>query len=478
MPFHIINLFLMMPLLAMQVLQPLYGEEDTLSKGIRVVRSLFDHRRQDVREAAAREAAEREAREEEKLPSFTRETYDVDTEKQLKLLENMLTTRIGSEGNFKAGTTVNRVIKAIVDRAKEAGTPVDVSWEGESEDNAQIRLRDDVLLSGCNLAEALHRICAAADCEYVVREGQIVLKYVGDAPITMSLLYYKFVVNGCFIMQRADGTRVAHLDRDVWNDSIATIKAKRWGAQLNRRISGKYNEYRCILTLKSTPYTLLRCKRDLDTLYTQWLGSGEAEKNVADHTRDRRWRMEQKLESALAVPVEFPRTTTVKDVVKYFTLVCRYAKLKANVKFKAEREDLEMPLPRPLKIGTCTILEALFCACDSMKGSYKLRLPWITFTPEVLETRRYAVNSALQRQLREEENKNNGRNGSSRQSSSVSEVTDIAAKTALRAFEIHLPFNGSASYDVSDKTITVEADPRSIHRLNRYLKLAGVVDNP
>lgn len=469
----------MMPLLAMQLLQPLCGEEDTLSKGIRVVKSLFDHRRQDVREAAAREAAEREAREEEKLPSFTGKKYNADTENLLKLLENMLKTRIGAEGNFKAGTSVNRVIKAICDRAKEVETPVDVSWEEESEDNARIRLRDDVQLSGCNLAEALHRICAAADCEYVVREGQIVLKYVADAPTTMSLLYYRFVVNGCFIMQRADGTRVAYLDREAMSDSIATIKSKRWGAQLNRKISGKYNEYRCILTLKSLPYTLLRCKRDLDTLYTQWLGTGEAEMNVADHTRDRRWRMEQKLESALAVPVEFPRATTVKDVVKYFTLVCRYAKLKANVKFKAEREDLETPLPRPLKIGTCTILEALFCACDSMKGSYKLRLPWITFTPGVLEPRKYAANSALIKQLWEAENKKYmGKNGRARQSSSAREVTDITTKATLRAFEIHLPFNGSASYDASDKTITVEADPRSIHRLNRYLKSAGAVDNP
>lgn len=458
----------------MLVVQPLYGQEDTLRKGIRVVKSLFDHRRQDVREAAAREA-----REEEKLPSFTEETYDVDAEKQLMLLENMLKIRMGTEGNFKAGTPVNLAIKAICARAKEADAPIKVSWEGESKGNEKISLLDDVQLSGCNLAESLHLICASADCEYVLREGQIILKHVADTPSTMSLLYYKFVVNGCFIMQRADGTRITHVEREAKRDSIATIKEKRWGAQMKRRISGKYNEYRCILTLKSLPYTLLRCKRDLDTLYAQWLGSGEAEMKVADHTRDRRWRMERKLESALAVPVEFPRATTVKDVVKYFTLVCRYAKLKANIRFKAEREDLEKPLSRPLKIGTCTILEALFCACDSMKGSYKLRLPWITFTPEVLETRRYAANSVLIEQFRAAENlKNMGTDARKHRFSSSREITDMTTKSTLRAFGIHLPHNGSAIYDSTDKTITVEADPRSIHCLNRYLKSAGAADAP
>ncbi len=468
----------------MLVVQPLYGEEDTQSKGIKVVKSLFDHRRQDVREAAAREAAEQAAREEQKQPSFTGGSNKLVVENQLRLVETLLQTRMMTGSKFNAGNTAEQAIRAVCDRAEEAEEPISITWSDEAGDDEAVRLVDDIDLSGCNMAEALHRICASANCQYIVRNGQVVLERVGRTPRSMSLVYYKEVVDKCFettsVFPREDGRRIVgrHSKHDK-GETLDIIRKKRWGVTLNRKVAGEYSRKKEVLKLTAMPYTLLVCIQDLDTLYYQWLGGSYAKRIKAENLKSKRFRMEQKLAAALAVPIELPRSATVEDVVKYFTLVCRYSKLKTNIRFSAERGDLTGSLLKPLKIETCSILDALFCACDTMQGSYSFRHPRITFVPGELETRKYTTRFSMNALLKEEEGKKHVQKaGRTPQPQVAHEVSDSTVISTLRMLGIQLPLNSRIVYEASTNMLQVEADPRSIYRLNRHVEFVEPLENP
>ena len=189
--------------------------------------------------------------------------------------------------------------------------------------------------------------------------------------------------------------------------------------------------------------------------------------------------MEQKLDSVPAVPIEFPRTATVGDVIRYFTTICRYARLKSNIRFAADRADLKLGLSKPLRIQNCTILEALFSACEAMQGAYTIRHPKVTFTPGVLESRSYPVHTEFIELLRKIQSPGRPEsNATFRHPYAISDVTKQQLREALLSLGVPLPSNAEVSYDAEQYKLTVHASPRTIQQLNRLIYDTNVEENP
>ncbi len=473
-------------LLPMLPVQTLHGEEaadGSRGKGIRVVKSLFDHRRQDVREAAARERAEREAAEEAERPSFTGDALKVEAGKQRKVLETLLLVRMPSDCKFEAGAKVNVVIRAMAERAGENAEPIEITWEEDASENEKIALGVDVVLSGCNLAEALRRICAAADCQYILKGSRILLESIADKQETIIRSYHSEIVHKCFKGEYeycyADGRRSRKYVRRKKPEEVFVIKGKKSGQGLRHGIKGEYYNHKGLLTLTGAPHDLCLCKQELETLYAQWLGGSSARRYEAEDPKGKRFRMEQKLDSVPAVPIEFPRTATVGDVIRYFTTICRYARLKSNIRFAADRADLKSGLSKPLRIQNCTILEALFSACEAMQGAYTIRHPKVTFTPGVLESRSYPVHTEFIELLRKIQSPGRPEsNATIRHPYAISDVTKQQLREALLSLGVPLPSNAEVSYDAEQYKLTVHANPRTIQQLNRLIYYTNVEENP
>lgn len=480
------RLMMMIMLLPMLLNQSLRGEEaadDFSEKGIKVVKSLFNHRRQDVREAAERKTAEREAAEEARRPAFTGDALKVEAGKQSKVLETLLLVRMPMDYKFGAGVKVHQVVRAVVDRVGENAEPIEVKWAEDASGYEKIELKMDVVLSGCNMAEALRRICAASDCQYLLSGTQILLESIADKQETIIRPYYSEIVYKCFKgeyeYRDADGKRSRKPSRLQNTETIYVIKRKKFGQRLRHEVKGECNVQKGLLTLTGTPHDLYQCKQDLETLYAQWLGSTNARQYHAEDPKGKRFRMEQKLDSVPAVPIEFPRTATVADVIKYFSTICRHARLKSNIRFAAERAELKLVLPRPLRIQNCTILEALFRACDAMQGAYTIRYPKVTFTPGVLESRSYPVHTDFIELVQKIQSAGSPESKAvPRTPYAMSRLTERELKVALRTIGVQLPPNGEVSYDAERYKLTVSANPRTIQQLNRLIHYTDVEENP
>lgn len=464
-------------LVALVVAVPALAQEadEPVRKGVKVVKSLFGHRRQDVREAAERQERERQMQQMEALPRYMKQQESVRPAEMIRILEKMLNIRMLPGSHYEAGTRMLTALRALRDRAAEQDAPFSIVWdEGDrkwpDEELNEVLLQDDIELSGCNLAEALQRICQSADCQYTLRGNQVVMKSVADSPQTLVIPCGVSEFEKCFNfkseLRTPEGKAIRSSRIDLSGDRrrFYVITGKRYGQQLTRRIAGEYNQFRGTLTLTGMPDAILQCRRDLDELYHETLKSGRGRDSRLEDPNDKRYKLEYKLNSIPVFPIEFPAGVKMNDVVRYLSLLIRHSRAKLPVKFSAQNGSLTCKVP--LVIRDCSALEALMKAVDSFGKSYTIQGNRITLSETEGEYHTYAVRNTFIDLLKEQQRRGNiaSRNGSRTQQSADADLIYDTLK--IMGIELSDPLG--ASYREHDFSLRVRGSTQNHYLLNRH----------
>lgn len=468
----------------------------TIKQAVKSVKSLMEHRRQDVREAEE----EKQLAEEEERQKKER-AQEVTLEEQFKLVENLLKIRIQEMVKAPRGTSVKAALDVVRRHAARHKTPVKIVWaEGENaEENNRLKLKTEVNLYGCMASEAIARICDAANCGFMVRGRQVELTYYGKDLREEKIPCPHAVFEECFFNQRvaydAKGKKLdARLLSSQKNAGVRyryEIKAPRIVNLLDFKLQGEYNPESGILGLKGTRMSLIQCRKEVDDVYHIWLRSARVKIHGVQDTNTHRYRVNRKLNAHPVVPIEFAERCSLKEIVRYLNLVAGKSRIKLVAAFAVGREHEDSMLREDLVIPHSTFLEAVFCVCDAIRGTYTVQGNKVTFLPRELDSVRYETRNEWPKLVanwksgKEDESRSAGRRFLDKM-----DGTDDDLKKVLKSVGIQIPDDGSA--EESQETLparegqskqtrnvlTVKAGPRAHFHLERLFKYIKIIENP
>lgn len=474
-----------------------------LQKAVKTVKSLMNHRRQDVRAAEMKKEQEEQRKREE-----AEREKNVTLKDQFKLVEHLLAVRIDEMVKVPEGSTVKAALNVVRRHAEARNMPVRIVWADAdaAEDNDRLKLKGEVNLYGCMASEAIAKICEAANCVYMVRGKQVELEPYGKELQVEKIPCPQPVFENCFISQRvtydANGrkqeARALPYQRNAGRSYRYVIKEKRIGKILDFKIRGEYDPETGLLELRGTRLSLIQCRKEIDDMCHTWLRSFKAKEQGVQDTTTQRYRIDRKLNALPMVPIEFAERCTLKEVVEYLNLVASKSRIKLTGRFAAERGQEEVPLWDEMVIPHSTFLDAVFHVCDAIRGSYTVQGTKLTFIPKRLERRRYETRnpawSTLVTSLRKEENPESRSNTSGRRFFDTQDEdensVDKQFKRVLASIGIQVPDAGSVEYASSSSLVqnppgvrsgtilVVEADPRTHFHLNRLFRYIKVIENP
>lgn len=465
----------MVILLGIMMAGSAYAEEEQeaelpLKAGVKTVKSLLNHRRQDVREEEERklnvqkEEAAKETRERTATP-----------QDQIKFVEQLLKIRIGEAENLPAGTPVGEALAVVESYASRAGAPLDVEWV-ESADG-EINLQCDVNLYGCTVPEALAQICQATNCYYMVRRLHIGLMYLGKGMLKEKIACPSAVFYECFRSRRAYYTEEYKKiparsnrgkEQGILMDEVQRLIRPRGSIG---KIAGVYDADKSVLLLEASPYTMFKCKTVINDAYHRWLKSSKSRSAGAQDAGSRRYKLERKLNELSVVPIEFVKHTSLQDVVRYLNVLVRHGKHHLNVTFRVLKEHEDTTLGENLMIPDVSLLEAVFCVTEAYHGSYTVQGSRMCIAPNVLEKRTYTPTTVLLDYVHYVETGKKGR------AQTNTEPSSTAVKKALNNCGACIPANGS-SILTSDNILKITSTPRTFFIMDRLLRLVRMAENP
>ncbi len=385
---------------------------------------------------------------------------DVSTEKQLKLVDDLMTFRLPPR-KIEAGTSLNKVLDKIERQLAENGLELKFVRQPSVDDFKEplsgVKIDDYCSLSGGVCAAVLEELCHAAGCAYCVQGDAVhIFKADTEKKTQYRALPLGVVTQFFFVTHGADkGARLK-------------IKPAIAASRGRGRADMQYDEEREIISMTDNARNLYLVNQMLSEMYFSWLKLPAAAKVEAISVRTKKFRFDSQLALRQVVPTVFAPGCNLKDLLKYLSLHTKTGRIKTPVQFVSSvRDATDITFSQAFDFSYSSIQDALDMVCDACNGHYILKGGKVTIVPNQLETREYKVTGrGLQAMTF-------GRVPTSKdlQSRARKElVTDDNAQSMLKDLKIDFPRMGGVSYDKEEKRIKIETYQRAFRNMDCHLR--------
>lgn len=403
------------------------GEERAPVKKLRVVKSLMEHRRRDVREQEAEQKAAEAARLEAERPLTDAEL----NARHLELLPALLKVRMNVQ-KVEPHTSLTTILELLKSRLQEQGHMVDIAW-APAESATEVPLtRERKTLSGLSCVEVLEWLCIETDSEYAVRKGRVELFPHRMEELSMERAFPYQALHKHFSIGSSEGNSYERIIRPNRRTPIYGVKVE--------ITSNWRNDW---LRMRGTARDLARVNRYLDEVYHKWIRTSEAKRLGALDPKSKEGKLDAALSSVPLVPVEFPAPMTYDDVEKYIEIHVRAYNMKPSfriefVSLKRNRRTAKAELPA---FEGYSLQDALARFYDALDSHYVFRGNSLVPIVGRMKHENYHVTSSL-----------------------VSEIEDMgsnnpeAIRLMLEAKGMTFPEKAQVHYLPASQTLSVETN--------------------
>ena len=403
------------------------GEERAPVKKLKVVKSLMEHRRRDVREQEAEQKAAEAARLEAERPLTDAEL----NARHLELLAALLKVRMNVQ-KVEPHTSLTTILELLKSRLQEQGHMVDIAWV-PAESATEVPLtRERKTLSGLTCVEVLEWLCIETDSEYAVRKGRVELfPHRMEEQTSERAFPYRAL------------PKYFSVGKSVGNSDERLIRIDRHSPVFGAKVEITVNLRNDWMRLRGTARDLARVNRYLDEVYHKWIRTSEAKRLGALDPKSKEGKLDAALSSVPLVPVEFPAPMTYDDVEKYIEIHVRAYNMKPLfridfVSLKRNSRTAKAELPA---FEGYSLQDALARFYDALNSHYVFRGNSLVPIVGRMKHENYHVSSSL-----------------------VSEIEDMgstnpeAIRLLLEAKGMNFPEKAQLHYLPASQNLSVETD--------------------